>query len=70
MKFIVRQGKRRGRGPYLAWSPLGISPPYFYHYSKRQKRAKRFDTAEQAKEAAKNVWHVTSYRVVKLKKRS
>lgn len=67
--FVVREGKRRGRGVYLTVGALydGLE---FYHYSKKQRRAKRFSSPKKAKEAAALVLHVTSYRVVKLKERA
>jgi hypothetical protein len=66
--FIVREGKRRRRGAYLTVGALydGLS---FYHYSKKQHRAKRFSSSEEAKEAAKQVLHVEKYRVVRFKER-
>lgn len=67
--YIIREGKRRGRGVYLTVGALydGLA---FYHYSKKQRRAKRFSSRDEAKEAAKQVFHVTSYRVVTLKERA
>jgi hypothetical protein len=70
VKYVVRQGKRRGRGCYLTWSPVGVCPPYFYHYTRYQRRARHYSTAKEALAAAANVWHVTSYRVVKLKEKA
>lgn len=67
--FIVREGKRRGRGAYLTVGAL-YDGLLFYYYSKKQHRAKRFASLKEAKEAAKQVIHVEKYRVVKLALRS
>ncbi len=69
MKFIVREGKRRGRGHYLTRSSIGLFNGGFHHYTKRQRKAHRFDTVEEALAAAEGCVHIPSYRVVKLVRR-
>lgn len=68
MKYIVREGKKRGRGHYLATSML-YNGGVFYHYSTKQGRARRFDTKQEAHDAAQTILHVDEYRIVKLKER-
>lgn len=68
MKFIVREGKRRGKGTYLTYT--GDFPAALWHFTRKQRRAYRFDTYEDAVGAAMRVWHITVYRVVKLKEKN
>jgi len=68
VKYIVREGKKRGRGHYLATSML-YNGSNFYHYTTKQRKARRFDTEEEARGAAESVIHVDDYRIVKLRER-
>lgn len=70
MKFIVRQGRRRGRGTYLTHSPVEASAVGVWHYTRYQSRACRYESADAARAAARRCWHVSDYRVVRLKERA
>ncbi len=69
MKYIVREGKRRGRGYYLTCSTVAMFNGGFFHYSNRLGRAYRFDSEGEAKAAARGCIHIPEFRVVKLVKK-
>jgi len=65
--YIVREGERRGRGSYLTKADyLGFD---LWFYTKKQRRARRFASLDEAKSAAASVEHVTVYRVVKFREK-
>lgn len=67
--YVVREGKRRGRGHYLTTSLL-YDGNYFYHYSREQKKATRFASPNEAMVAAASVVHVETARCVRLRRKS
>lgn len=69
MKYIVRQGKKKGRGYYLTLCPFGAFNNGFYHYTKQQRKAYRFDTIAAAMKTAKGCTHIAVYRVIQLVKK-
>jgi len=70
MKYVVRQGKKKGRGAYFTWSPCPGDPAAMIcHYTRRKGRAWKFDTKELAENTAAMCFHITSFRVVKLTKK-
>jgi len=65
-RYVVRMGKKRGRGQYLTRSTVVVFNVGFFHYTRKQSRAYRFDAAQDALEAARGCSHVEEYRVVRL----
>lgn len=66
--YVVREGTRRGKGAYLTKADIhGFD---LWYYTRRKKRARRFNSPGEALHAAKMVFHVTQYRAVRLVSRA
>lgn len=73
--YVIREGKKRGKGFYVVSSALFDGIMFFYG-TRKQKKATRFDTYDKARRVANAIENERSgvydnykHRVVKLKNR-
>ncbi len=65
--YIVRSGKKRGRGQYLTYVSGCWILDGMWYYTPKQRKARKFQFVAEARRYAGLCAHVGSFRVVKLK---